>query len=58
MNYGRLMRDPEDARLREWVTNYEQLTDMSAILAGYSQELIHQKRASEDNLARNHPDRV
>lgn len=38
--------------------HFEQLTDMTAIALGYAEELVHQKAASEDNLARNHPPHV
>ncbi len=47
-----------DEELRPWVEAYEQLTDMTAIALGYAEPLIHQKHASEENLATNHPDHV
>lgn len=47
-----------DEELRPWIEAYEQLTDMTAIALGYAEPLIHQKHASEANLATNHPDHV
>lgn len=41
-----------------WVRAYEQLTDMTAIRMGYAEALVYQKRASEANLAANHPPKV
>ncbi|MFG0325685.1 MAG: hypothetical protein ACF8SC_00250 [Phycisphaerales bacterium JB037] len=52
--YDAMMSDP-DGPQREWVRAYERLTDLMTIRMGYGESLIHQKRASEDNLARNHP---
>lgn len=55
--YGSAMSHPE-GHGRDWVRAYEQLTDMTAIALGYGEHLIHQKSASEANLAANHPPHV
>lgn len=54
LRYDKAMRKAPDAD-RPWVRAYERLTDMTAIALGYGDELIWQKRASEQNLARNDP---
>lgn len=56
--YERFLLEPANESLREWVMHFEQLTDMTAIAHGYAEELVHQKRASAENLARNHPKHV
>jgi hypothetical protein len=55
--YGAMLRNPEGPQ-HEWVRAYERLTDMLTIKLGYGTELIHQKRASEANLAANDPPQV
>ncbi|MFG0283517.1 MAG: hypothetical protein ACF8R7_03765 [Phycisphaerales bacterium JB039] len=54
LRYDKAMRKAPDAD-RPWVRAYEQLTDMTAIALGYGDQLIWQKRASAENLARNDP---
>lgn len=57
--YARFMRrKPESGPLFEWVRAYERLTDLTAIGLGYGEELVHQKRAARQNLARNDPPAV
>ena len=55
--YRAMMKRP-DGPQREWVRAYERLTDMLTIRLGYGEELTHQKRASEANLAANDPPQV
>lgn len=57
LRYDAMMRD-EHGPQREWVRAYERFTDMLTIKYGYGLELIHQKRASEANLAANDPPQV
>ncbi len=55
--YQLMMRNP-DGPQREWVRAFERFTDMATIKFGYGEELTHQKRASEANLAANDPSQV
>jgi len=55
--YKKFMDNP-NGKWRDWAEAYEQLTDLMAIYFGYGEELIHQKRASELNLAHNGPEQV
>jgi len=55
--YNRYMKTEGEALL-EWVRAYEQLTDMTVIALGHAEALVHQKRASEANIAQNHPQHV
>jgi hypothetical protein len=57
LRYKRFMDDPE-GDLLEWIRAYEQLTDLTTIAHGFGDALTHQKRASEENLARHHPPKV
>ncbi|MCB9844695.1 MAG: hypothetical protein H6811_01730 [Phycisphaeraceae bacterium] len=55
--YRRFMNSPEGS-LQPWARAYEQFTDLTAIVYGFGDPLIRQKRASAENLARNHPKKV
>lgn len=57
LTYDSMLKHPEGPH-KDWVRAYEQLTDMTAIAMGYGEVLIHQKSASEANLAANHPEHV
>lgn len=57
IRYDRAMKNPDGPQV-EWVRSYERLTDMTAIALGFGPELVHQKRASEQNLAENDPEHV
>lgn len=57
LRYDRMMSKPEGPD-HDWIRAYEQVTDMTAIALGFGEALIHQKKASEANLAANHPPKV
>jgi hypothetical protein len=59
VNYDQFMKHPApDTQLESWIRAYEQYTDMTTIAHGYGEQLVHQKRASEENLAIHHPPKV
>ena len=59
LNYDQFMKHPSpDTDLERWIRAYEQYTDITTIAHGYGDQLVHQKRASEENLAIHHPPKV
>ncbi len=56
-HYQAMMHEPT-AEEYAWVRTYERLTDMLTIRLGYGEALVHQKWASEANVAANHPPHV
>lgn len=57
LRYDRMLTNPHGSA-RPSIRAYERLTDMHVIALGYGEALIHQKRASEANLAANDPPQV